>query len=46
MRTADDDLQVAHKAMYDLKRLCSGHASLIESEPVESMEHILDLALS
>ena len=46
MRTADDDLQVAHEAMYDLKRLCSSHASLIDSEPVESMEHILDLALS
>ena len=46
MRTADDKLQVAHKAMYDLKGLGSSHASLIESEAVESMEHILNLALS
>ena len=46
MRTADDKLQVAHKAMYDLKGLGSSHASLIESEAVESMKHILNLALS
>jgi hypothetical protein len=46
MHTANDDLQVAHKAMYDLKCLGSSHASLIESEAVESMEHILNLALS
>ena len=46
MRTADDKLQIAHKSMYDLKRLGSSHASLIESEAVEPMEHILDLALS
>jgi hypothetical protein len=46
MRTANGELQVAHKTMYDLKCLGSSHASLIESEPVESMKHILDLTLS
>jgi hypothetical protein len=46
LRTANDDFQVVHKTMYDLKCLRSSHASLIESEAVESMEHILDLALS
>jgi len=46
LRTANDKLQVAHKTMYDLKCLGSSYASLIESEAVDSMEHILDLALS
>ena len=32
--------------MYDLKCLGSSDASLIESEAVESMEDVLDLALS
>jgi hypothetical protein len=46
LRTANDDFQVAHKTMYDLKCLGSSHASLIESEAVEPMEHVLNLALS
>ena len=46
LRTADDDLQVAHKTMYDLKCLGSSHASFIEREAVESTENILNLALS
>ena len=32
--------------MYNLECLGYSHAGLIESEPVESTEHILDLALS
>ena len=46
LRTANDELQVAHKTMYDLKCLGSSHASLVESEAVNSMEYVLDLALS
>ena len=37
---------LADKTMYDLKSLGSRHASLIESEAVDPMEHVLDLALS
>jgi len=32
--------------MYNLKCLGSSHAGLIEREAVESMEHVLNLALS
>jgi hypothetical protein len=46
LRTANDELQVADKTMYDLKGLGSGHVSLIESQAVDSMEHVFDLALS
>jgi len=46
LHTANDKLQVADKTMYDLKSLGSRHASLIESEAVDSMEYVLDLALS
>ena len=46
LRTANDELQVAHETMYDLKCLGSSHASLIESEAVESMKYVLDLTLS
>jgi len=46
LRTADDDLQVAQKTMYDLKCLGSSHASFIEREAVEPTENILNLALS
>jgi hypothetical protein len=46
LRTTNDELHVVHKTMHNLKRLSSSHASLIESEAVESMEHIFDLALS
>jgi len=34
---ANDELQVAHEAVYNLKCLGSSDASLIESEAVESM---------
>ena len=44
-RTVHDELHVAQKTMNDLKRLSPGHASLIDGESVQSIEHILDLAL-
>jgi hypothetical protein len=46
LRTTNDELQVSHKTMYDLKRLGSSYTGLIKSETVESMEHVFDLALS
>jgi hypothetical protein len=46
LHTANDELQVGHKTMYDLKCLGSSDASLVESEAVEPAEHVLDLALS
>ena len=45
LRTAHDELHVAHETMNDLKGLCSGHSSLVEGEAVHSMEHIFDLIL-
>jgi hypothetical protein len=32
--------------MYDLKRLSSSDAGLIESEAIDPMEHVLDFAFS
>ena len=46
LHTTNDELQVAHKTMYNLKCLGSSHAGLIEGEALESMEHVLDLTLS
>ena len=46
LHTANDDLQVAHKTMYDLKCLGSSHASFIDREAVQSVENVLNLALS
>jgi hypothetical protein len=45
LRTAHDEFHVAHETMNDLKRLGSGHASLVEGEAVQSVEHIFDLGL-
>ena len=46
LRTVHDDFYVAHKTMNDLERLGPSHTGLIKGESVQSMEHILNLALS
>jgi hypothetical protein len=45
LRTTNDKLHVAYKAVNDLKRLGCRHASLFVGEAVQPMKHILDLTL-
>jgi hypothetical protein len=46
LRTIHDELHIFDESMNDLKCLSSGHASLVEGEPVQPLENILDLAFS
>ena len=46
LHTIHDELHIADKAMNNLKRLGSSHASFVDGEPVQPLEYILYLAFS
>ena len=46
MRTVHNDLDILHKTIHEFERLCRNHLSLLSRQPIQSLQHCLDIILA